>query len=71
MKKALALLLTAFVLVSLFISCAEPKVEITISFNGNGSTSGEMADLKAYKGEDVELSKNVFEYDNHFFTGWN
>ena len=30
-----------------------------------------MADLKAYKGEDVELSKNVFEKENHFFAGWN
>lgn len=71
MKKALALLLTAFLLVSLFISCAEPKVEITISFDGNGSTSGEMADLKAYKGEDVELTKNVFVNEGYFFTGWN
>lgn len=69
MKKALALLLTAFLLVSLFISCAEPKVEITISFDGNGSTSGEMADLKAYKGEDVELTKNVFVNEGYFFTG--
>ena len=71
MKKALSLLLTAFLLVSLFISCAEPKVEITISFDGNGSTSGEMADLKAYKGEDVELTKNVFVNEGYFFTGWN
>ena len=71
MKKALVLLLTAFILVSLFISCAESKVEIIISFNGNGSTSGEMADLKAYKGEDIELTKNVFVNEGFFFTGWN
>ena len=71
MKKALALLLTAFLLVSLFISCAEPKVEITISFDGNhDDVKGEMADLKAYKGEDVELPKHVFEREGYYFTGW-
>ncbi len=53
MKKALAILLTAFLLVSLFISCGpEPKVELTIKFDGNGEdVEGEMDDLKVYKGE--------------------
>ena len=52
MKKALVLILTALLFVSLFISCGpEPKVQITIKFDGNGA-EGYMEDQKAYKGEE-------------------
>lgn len=73
MKKALAILLTAFLFVSLFISCGpEPKVELTIKFDGNGEdVEGEMDDLKVYKGEEVTLPHHAFIKDEYYFTGWN
>ena len=71
MKKILAILLTAFILVSLFISCGpEPKVEITIRYYGNGA-EGYMEDQKAYKGEEVILYREAFIYADRTFVGWN
>ena len=71
MKKALAILLSALIVVSLFISCGpEPKVQITIKFDGNGA-EGYMEDQKAYKGEEVILRRMAFIYEDMFFTGWN
>ena len=76
MKKAIAILLTALLLLTVFVSC-EGDVEdlfgdnITITFNGNGSTSGQMAALKVKKGEDFKLTKNAFEKTDYIFTGWN
>ena len=73
MKKALILLLTAFLLVSFFISCSsepEPKIELTIAFDGNGA-EGEMDDLTVYKGEEVTLPLHTYIMDDHNFLGWN
>lgn len=71
MKKALVLFLSAILLVSLFISCGpEPKVEITIRYDGNGA-EGYMEDQKAYKGEEVILHREAFIYADKFFAGWN
>ena len=75
MKKTLIIVLTVFLFLSLFISCGpeppEPKVEITIRFDGNGCTSGEMADKKVYKGEDMVLPVNEFYKKGSYFEGWN
>lgn len=73
MKKALVILLTTLLLVSLFVSCGgePPKEEILIVFDGNESTSGKMDPLKAFKGEDAELPENTFERTDYFFIGWN
>ena len=71
MKKALVLFLSAILLVSLFISCGpEPKVQITIRYDGNGA-EGYMEDQKAYKGEEVILHRVAFIYADQFFAGWN
>ena len=54
MKKALVLILTVFLFVSFFIACGpepEPKIELTIAFDGNGA-EGEMDDMTVYKGEE-------------------
>ncbi len=73
MKKALVLILTAFLFVSLFIACGpepEPKIELTIAFDGNGA-EGEMDNLTVYKGEEVTLPLHTYIMDDHNFLGWN
>jgi hypothetical protein len=76
MKKTLIILLTAILALSLFISCEGDldealEAKITVTFDGNGSTDGEMAALKVKKGEDFKLTKNAFEKTDYIFTGWN
>ena len=76
MKKAIAILLTALLMLTVFVSC-EGDVEdlfgdnITITFNGNGSTSGQMAALKVARGKEVKLTANAYEKTDSEFTGWN
>ena len=71
MKKALAILLSALIVVSLFISCVPaPKVEIKISFSGNGG-GGTMADVTTYAGEATDLPPNTFVKEGWYFDGWN
>ncbi len=44
----------------------------TIAFNGNGATSGTMANIKNCKyGKTYTLSANAFKKDNATFFGWN
>ena len=73
MRKTLALILTALLFLSFFISCGpDPKTGIAISFDGNGSTGGEMGILTVPKGEAVELPENKYEGpEGYSFTGWN
>ena len=76
MKKAIAILLTALLLLTVFVSC-EGDVEdlfgdnITITFNGNGSTGGQMAALKVARGKEVRLTANAYEKTDNDFIGWN
>lgn len=47
-------------------------ITYTISFNGNGNTSGTMANISAtYDGNYVSLSKNVFRKIDYSFNSWN
>ena len=73
MKKALVLILTALLFVSLFISCGpEPIWEIIVRYDGNGSTSGTMEKQTVVKGEELTLSENNFEKTGGYkFLGWN
>ena len=74
MKKALTIILTALLVLSFFVACsgeAEDLFGKKITFNGNGSTSGRMADMKVKKGEEVTLPANAFEKTEHVFAGWN
>ena len=73
MKKALVLILTAFLFVSLFFSCGpEPIWEIIAKYDGNGSTSGTMEKQTVVKGEELTLSENKFEKSGGYqFVGWN
>ena len=73
MKKAFILLLTAFLFISLFISCGpEPILEIIVKYDGNGSTSGSMERQIVVKGESFELPENQFgRSDGYQFIGWN
>ena len=73
MKKALVILLTTLLLVSLFVSCGgePPKEEILIVFDGNGCKSGKMEPLKVFKGEKAKLPLNTYELPGSYFAGWN
>ena len=74
MKKAIAILLTALLLLTVFVSCEgdiEDMFGKTVSFNGNGSTSGQMAEMKVKKGEEVTLPANEFTRTDYVFAGWN
>ncbi|MBT1160932.1 InlB B-repeat-containing protein [Bifidobacterium sp. SO1] len=44
---------------------------ITITYNGNGSTGGSTASQTTGKGVNVTLRKNGFTRTNYTFTGWN
>ena len=47
-------------------------ITYTISFNGNGNTSGTMANISAtYDGNYVSLSKNIFRKIEYSFNSWN
>ena len=74
MKKTIIILLTALLLLTVFVSCEgdiEDMFGKTVSFNGNGSTSGQMAEMKVKKGEEVTLPANEFTRTDYVFTGWN
>lgn len=74
MKKALIIILTALVVLSVFVACsgeAEDLFGKKITFDGNGSTSGRMVDLKVKKGEEVTLPANEFTRTDYVFAGWN
>ena len=74
MKKAIAILLTALLLLTVFVSCEgdiEDMFGKTVSFNGNGSTGGQMAEMKVKKGEEVTLPANEFTRTDYVFAGWN
>ena len=74
MKKAIAILLTALLMLTVFVSCegdVEDMFGKTVSFNGNGSTSGQMAQMKVKKGEEVTLPANEFTRTDYVFAGWN
>ena len=76
MRKAFIVILTAFLIVSLFIACKDdpdPIPEITIGFEKNcESATGEMGNLTVRKGEAANLPENKYERtDGYSFIGWN
>lgn len=50
---------------------AKLKLRYTISFKGNGSTSGSMKNITAKKDESYTLADNTFKRTGYSFTGWN
>ena len=49
---------------------AEPAL-VTITFNGNGATSGSMSSIKIPAGDSQALPSNTFVRSGYDFTGWN
>lgn len=45
--------------------------DCTVTFDGNGSTSGSISAFKVVKGQDATLSENQFKLEHHLFDGWN
>lgn len=50
---------------------AQWKPITTISFNGNGSTSGSMNAITLIGGNEQSLPQNTFARNGYLFTGWN
>ena len=74
-SKTLPILL-AILLLGILVSCSSEGVvddafTVTVSFNGNGATSGDMAAQKVGRGSDTRLEANAFERTFYSFTGWN
>jgi len=48
-----------------------PSKKITITYNGNGATSGKMSKQKGYTNSTITLKKNAFKKTGYTFAGWN
>ena len=75
MARTLSILLTVLMLF-LLVSCSGDGVvdevfTVTVTYDGNGSTSGAMAPQKVGRGIDAKLEANAFEKTDYRFTGWN
>lgn len=46
------------------------KEKVTITYNGNNASSGNMENQNVYKGETAKLTKNAFERTGFEFKGW-
>ena len=76
MNKAIPAILIILSLALLFVSCnsdnsVDEAFNCTITFNGNGSTAGEMSAQTVGIGKETRLSANAYERTQHLFTGWN
>ena len=75
MRKTAIIFISIIVLVCLISCSGEGVVDevftVTVTYDGNGSTSGEMAPQKVGRGIDARLEANVYERTNYNFTGWN
>lgn len=49
----------------------QPSEKVTITFKGNGSTSGKMSKQTAYTNGTFTLKKNAFKKKGYTFAGWN
>ena len=75
MARTVSILLTVLMLL-LLVSCSGEGVvddifTVTVTYDGNGSTSGAMAPQKVGRGIDARLEANAFEKTDYRFTGWN
>ena len=75
MKKTITILLATVLLFSLFVSCSndgsvDEAFNCTITFNGNGSTAGEMSVQTVGIGIPTELNANTFGKTDFDFMWW-
>ena len=76
MKKVFAVLISVVLLLLLSVSCSsdgsvDEAFNCTITFNGNGATSGEMPVQIVGRGIGTRLNANTFEKTDYRFAGWN
>lgn len=48
----------------------KPAPTYVLSFNGNGSTSGEMENQTCYENQECKISPNTFQRESYLFSGW-
>ena len=75
MKKAIIIILTALLVLSIFISCDDNSIiddEFThmVTFDANGG-KGTMKQQKVISKTPTALSENKFTYNDYHFIGWN
>ena len=77
MKKAIIILLTALVALSMFVSCNQDSIldeefskEVTVVFDSNNG-SGATATQTIVKKTATALDANKFKYKEHIFVSWN
>ncbi len=73
MKKllSLALCIAAMATITLFASCIKENATVyTVSFDLNGGTSEELANLECKENEVVDLNKYVPSREDYLFNGW-
>ena len=75
MKKVFAIILSALLIVQLFVSCnsdgsVDEAFNCTITFNGNGATAGEMSAQTVGRGVGTRLNTNTFGRFCFIFIGW-
>ena len=75
MKKVFAIILSALLIVQLFVSCnsdgsVDEAFNCTITFNGNGATEGEMSAQTVGRGVGTRLNTNTFGRFCFIFIGW-
>ena len=76
MHRTIAIAIAALLVLSVLVSCGggwivDDALTATVTFNGNGATSGEMEAQTVGKGIPTRLSANTFEKTDLIFVGWN
>ena len=78
MRKAFTIILMALLVLSLFISCEDDSIlddafgnMVTLTYNGNGSTSGKTAPERIVKEAPLTIKDNGFKRTDYHFLGWN
>ena len=77
MKKAIIIILTAMLALSVFVSCKQEELVddlfnsgVDVTFDANGGT-GSMAVQKVKKNVATALNTNAFTYDGYLLKSWN
>ena len=78
MRKAFTIIFLAMLVLSVFVSCDDDSIiddafgnMATLTYNGNGSTSGKMDPERIVKEAPLTIKANAFTRTDYHFLGWN